>query len=149
MAVIERNLDNTKNQRIAFYALGGLATLIVVGFLFGLRRPPQMGPDDEVFHTVDALYTAVRSHDEKRIAQCEKRFAAYKEAGKLPKDAATYVEDVIAKSRGGKWDSATRSLYDFMMAQRRDGYTGEPKQTPDRSRVHQAKAPKRNSTQLH
>jgi hypothetical protein len=80
-----------------------------------------MGVDDQVFNTVDALYTAVRNHDEARLGQCERRLAAYRDAGKLPAAAGDYLDGVIAEAKDGNWDSATRSLYDFMLAQRREG----------------------------
>ena len=80
-----------------------------------------MGPDAEVFETVDALYTAVRNRDEARLTQCEARLAGYRAAGKLPKAAADRLDGVIAKARAGDWQPAAERLYDFMLAQRRDG----------------------------
>ena len=55
-------------ERLAWVAAGVLAIGFVVWLLLGLRQPPQMGADPEVFHTVDALYTAVRNRDEPRLA---------------------------------------------------------------------------------
>jgi hypothetical protein len=87
-----------------------------------LQRPPQMGSDEAVFNTVDALYTAVRNQDDKQLTDSEHRLTAFKEAGKLPKDSAEYLERVIATARSGGWDSAAHRLYDFMLVQRRDGF---------------------------
>ena len=78
-----------------------------------------MGADDDVFKTVDALFTAVNMKDEAKLAQCERRLHAYRDAGKLPKSSAEYLDGVIAKARAGSWDSATERLYEFMLAQRR------------------------------
>ena len=51
-----------------------------------------MGADEEVFTTVDALFTAVTAHDEKLLGDCEQRLHAYRDAGKLPGDAADYLD---------------------------------------------------------
>ena len=51
------------------------------------NRPPQMGADEDVFHTVDALYTAVTARDPRLVGQCEQRLHAYREADKLPPTA--------------------------------------------------------------
>ncbi len=108
-------------QRAAWAVLGGVAMLVAVAVLLSLRSPPQMGPDAEVFETVDALYTAVRNRDEARLTQCAARLDEYRAAGKLPKAAADRLDGVIAKARAGDWQPAAERLYDFMLAQRRDG----------------------------
>lgn len=126
MPTIERWPGTRNRQRAAWVVLGvllaGLAIVLVARWL---RTPPQMGADDGVFHTVDALYTAVRNHDELRLTQCERRLAAHRDAGKLPKTADDYLAGVITTARGGGWDAAARRLYDFMLAQRRDGAEAE------------------------
>ena len=108
-------------ERLAWIVAGVLAFGFVVWLLLGLRQPPQMGADPEVFHTVDALYTAVRNRDESRLANCEKRLLAQRQAGKLPEASANHLDGIIAEARGGGWTSAAQNLYDFMLAQRRDG----------------------------
>lgn len=113
-------------RRVAWAVLGTLAGLLAVGVLLGLRSPPQMGPDPEVFETVDALYTAVRNRDAARLTQCEARLTAYKAAGKLPPAAAASLDGVIAKARAGDWQPAAERLYAFMLAQRRDGAEAHP-----------------------
>ncbi|MBN9122091.1 MAG: hypothetical protein J0I06_23615 [Planctomycetes bacterium] len=106
--------------------LGGLALVAVAFVLYAyLNRPPQMGVSEEVFNTVDALYTAVRNRDEKRVGECEQRLVGYRDAGKLPPDAADELAAVIRKAKSGAWEGATERLYEFMLAQRREG-TLEP-----------------------
>ena len=80
---------------------------------------PQLGADDEVFKTVDALFTAVSARDEKLLGQCEERLNAGRAAGTLPADAADYLDGIVAKARAGRWESAAQKLYDFMKAQQR------------------------------
>ena len=105
--------------------------LIACGLLLGgvvliyfLTRPPQMGTSEEVFRTVDALYTAVRMKDDAKVTDCERRLHAARDKGELPADAARSLDDIISTARGGGWDAATERLYQFMLAQRRDGASG-------------------------
>ena len=109
-------------SRVAWWVLGGLAAialLVVAGRYF--TQPPQMGVDDDVFKTVDALFTAVQMKDEAKLTQCEQRLHAYRDAGKLKDRPAKYLDGVIAKARAGSWQDAAERLYEFMLAQRREG----------------------------
>ncbi len=118
----------TKPQRLL-----GVTLVAAVAFLgaaiaiWFFTRPPQMGSSEEVFNTVDALYTAVRNRDEKRLNECAERLNGLKAKGELPESAAKTVEGIIAEARGGGWDSAAKNLYEFMLAQRRDDFVGTPK----------------------
>jgi hypothetical protein len=103
----------------AVIALGAVAC---VAAFWG--RPPQMGADEEVFTTVDALFTAVTARDERLVTQCEARLRAARDEGKLPPDAAAHLDGVIARARAGRWESAADRLYDFMKAQKREGRRG-------------------------
>ena len=111
-------------------AIGGIVLAVIV--VLSLRTPPQMGPDEEVFDTVDALYTAVRNQDEKQLAACEAKLTSYRDAGKLPSSAADSLTSIIATARRGGWDAAARRLYDFMAAQKREG--AQPKPKPEKSK---------------
>jgi hypothetical protein len=107
-----------------FLSLIGVAVVGIAYFAWG-SQPPQMGPDDAVFTNVDALFTAVTARDEQRLGECEHRLRVLKSAGKLPADAAHYLDGVIETARAGRWEPAAQRLYGFMTAQRRDG-AGEP-----------------------
>ena len=121
MGTTEADADSTRRNRITLIALGVLVVGVGVVLYFALRSPPQMGTSAAVFNTVDALYTAVRNEDEKRLGECEQRLRGYREAGKLPPEAADTLDAIIARARSGKWRSAAESLYDFMKGQRREG----------------------------
>jgi hypothetical protein len=109
-------------ERVALYLLGGLVGMVALTVLYHyLTRPPQMGTSDEVFNTVDALYTAVRLKDVPKIEACEKRLLQAKEKGELPKEAAKSLTKIIQTAKEGSWQSATERLYEFMLAQRREG----------------------------
>jgi hypothetical protein len=136
VATIDRtNATGTRN-RLLMLALGLLAVGAVVVLIINLARPPQMGADEEVFNTVDALFTAVTARDEKLLGQCEQRLHALKDGGNLPTDAAAYLDNVIQKAHDGRWEAAAEKLYDFMKAQRRESAEGRPtanrnKERPD------------------
>ena len=112
----------------------GMMSMAIVALIgiAGCGRPPQMGPDEEVFATVDALFTAVTARDEQRLGECEQRLREFKESGKLPSDAAAHLDGIMARARAGNWEPAAERLYDFMKAQRRDG-PREPSRKKDRT----------------
>ena len=113
--------DDSRRRRAA-YILAGLVVLVGGSVLYAyLSRPPQMGASEEVFTTVDALYTAVRGEDARQLAACERRLHGYRQAGELPPAAADALDRIIATARGGDWRRSAEHLYDFMLAQRRDG----------------------------
>ena len=95
-------------------------SVLAVFLYFALRQPPQMGADPAVFREVDALYTAVTAHNEKLLDQSDKRLQELKSAGKLPADASSYLDGVIATARQGRWQPAAERLHAFMKAQRRE-----------------------------
>ena len=142
MATTEKNLWRSRARPLQHPAVVWSVALICGGatlwWVLSLRRPPQMGPNEEVFHTVDALFTAVTAHDEKLLAQCESRLQAHREVGHVPPEAAEYLDNVIQKARGGSWQSAAERLYDFMRVQRREGFE-DPPPRPKKP----ARAPKR------
>jgi len=114
--------DRSRRERVAAFALLGLGVALAGFLLFAyLNRPPQMGTSEEAFKTVDALYTAVRSRDENRLTESERRLRGHRETGKLPTAAADALDAIIRTARAGSWESATERLYDFMRAQRREG----------------------------
>lgn len=118
-------------NRLPLLALGVVVAVAAGVVLFGLlSRPPQMGASEEVFHTVDALYTAVRNRDERRVGECERRLHGYREAGELPTPAADALDAVVRQTRSGEWEAAAERLYAFMLAQRRDGADTKPKAKP-------------------
>jgi len=100
----------------------GMISLLLIGVaIYWLRPTPQLGADEEVLRTVDALFTAVTGRNDKALTQCEKRLRVYREAGKLPTPAADTLDSVINQARGGRWEPAATRLYAFILAQRADG----------------------------
>lgn len=85
----------------------------------GCGRPAQIGADPEVFKTVDALYTAVSLRDPGLVDPCLATLKGLHEAGKLPGDAFSVLEEMIEEARGGAWEDVQTRLGRFMQGQRR------------------------------
>src|SRR5262245_3565185 len=104
--------------------LAVLGVLVVVGaarIWLGRGSQPQLPPSEEVFKSVDALFTAVTARDEQRLAQCQQRLNDYKQQGLIPAASSKRLERAIERARAGEWESAARGLYEFMQGQRRAG----------------------------
>src|SRR5262245_37612121 len=124
--------ESSARTRVVMAAgIAGLA-IVLVAWLAWPSKPPQMGADEEVFTAVDALFTAVTAQDEKLLNQCEQRLHTLRDAGKLPDDAADYLDGIIEKARAGRWQSAAERLYTFMKAQRREGASESSHKKPRR-----------------
>ena len=108
----------TKRATFSICSLAAVSVLAGILF-FGCGRPPQMGTDEDVFRTVDALYTAVTARNLKLLDECDVRLQGQKNAGKLTPNAATHLDSIIATARAGRWQPAAERLYAFMAAQRR------------------------------
>ncbi|HTI51981.1 MAG TPA: hypothetical protein VL475_13550 [Planctomycetaceae bacterium] len=104
-----------------FVILGSVVAVGLAIVLFRMfREPPQIGTDEETFATVDALFTALTTRDERRLADCETRLAALRQSDRLSAKAAEFLDEVIQEARSGQWEPAARRLYDFMYGQRRE-----------------------------
>jgi hypothetical protein len=108
-------------KRIALIVLGLAMVVALVILVVNTWPTPQMGADEAVFNTVDALFTAVTGRNEQQLGQCEKQLHTFRDAGKLPAAAADHLDSVIGQARAGRWQSAAERLYDFMKGQRREG----------------------------
>ncbi len=82
-------------------------------------RTPQLGTDERVFKTVDALFTAMTTKDPARLETCVRRLAEHRDAGRLPEPSAKLLNSIVADARTGKWKLAAERLYATMLAQRR------------------------------
>jgi hypothetical protein len=112
--------DEKNVRKAALAAAGGGLLLFGIGSIWW-SRPPQVGGDKESLKVVEALYTAVSSHNPKRLAQCEEQLHTLRDEGKLPRPAADFLDGLIRTARAGNWQRATHKIFDFMRAQRRNG----------------------------
>jgi len=98
---------------------GGILAVIGIAWVTWSRLPPpQLTVDGQVFNTVDALFTAVRSRDSSGLEGCERRLKAYHEEGRISDAVASTLDAIIQQARKGEWEPAARRLYDFMRGQR-------------------------------
>lgn len=113
--------SNTGSWRRPIQIVCALAAVAGILFLVqAFKEPPQVGADEEVFATVDELFTALTSRDDSRPDDCEERLLAFREAHRLPDKAADFLDAVIDEARSGQWEPAAKHLYDFMHRQRRE-----------------------------
>lgn len=105
-------------RRIAVIAGGVLALLVLSVFVWSWLPPPSMGTDEEVFKTVDALFTALTSRNTDWMDDCEQRLRVFQDEARLPPKSARYLDAVIAQARTGEREQAARRLYDFIYRQR-------------------------------
>lgn len=97
---------------------GTLSVGAIVLCLLARRSPPQLPRDEEVFKTVDALFTAMTSRDTGRLEDCEQRLSAYHATGRMSDAATDFLNSVIDQAHAGDWEPAAHRLYDFMLGQR-------------------------------
>ena len=113
-----RILDRIDRNRISSILV--VTSLIIVGMILQyFRSYPQIGNDDEVFKTTDALFTALNTKSPQQLDECERRLQDYRQAGTLTPAAATRLEKIIEGARMGEWEKSSRNLYDFILAQRK------------------------------
>lgn len=99
---------------------GGLGVIaLAVVALQGCGKPSQLGPDEEAFREVDALFTAVTARRPDLVDQCDARLRRLRDAGKLPAAAHDELRRVIDRAKAGRWESAAERLYEFMKGQER------------------------------
>ena len=95
-----------------------MALIGIAWVIWSRRPPPQLEVDGQVFNTVDALFTAIRSRDSSALEGCERRLKAYHEQGRTSDAVASSLGAIIEQTREGQWEPAARRLYDFMRGQR-------------------------------
>jgi hypothetical protein len=111
--------SDTGPRRRLVQILCGLAAVTAVVLFAQMRKfQPQLEADEEVFNTVDALFTALTSRDLSRLDDCDRRLQGFREEERLAPAASKVLDVVIQQAQAGDWEPAARRLYDFMLAQR-------------------------------
>jgi hypothetical protein len=90
-----------------------------------------MGTDEKVAHTVNALFTAITSHNAERLIHCELTMHALEAEGKLPQPAAKRLDAIVRTAHEQQWLPAAQSLSKFIQAQtgERDSNRGSNKRS--------------------
>ena len=113
------SIEELQDRRV--WLLSG--ALVLFGGYFAWSkwdRTPQIGTDERVFNTVDALFTALTTKDTKRLEQCAGRLVEHRQAGRLPEASAELLDSIVTEARGGEWKTAAERLYAAMLSQRRE-----------------------------
>ena len=93
----------------AFLA-GAVVLALIVGWMTWMRTP-QLEASEEALKTVDALFTAINSHDEKRVLACKTQLNKHTTNGKLSPKAMTELAKCCEQASSGEWEVAARRLY--------------------------------------
>ncbi|QDV35137.1 hypothetical protein [Tautonia plasticadhaerens] len=99
-------------------AIRAAAAVLCLAAIAGCGRAPAMGPDEDAFTTIDALYTAVSLQDPGQLERNAATLDQLNQADRLPDAAHDALTGMIAEARGGDWESARQALRDFMLDQR-------------------------------
>jgi hypothetical protein len=110
--------NNDDRRKWGIFGGGFLAIIVLALLIWSRLPPPQLQADEQVFNTVDALFTALTARDLARLDDCERRLKAYHEEGKTSRAVATRLDAIVKQAHDGHWEPAARKLYDFMLAQR-------------------------------
>ena len=106
------------DRRWAVVLCGIVAVAALTWFARHWSAPPQIGTDEEVVKTVDALFTALTTRDLARLDDCDQRLKSYHADGRLPAKPARSLAGMIQQARDGQWEPAARRLYAFIYGQR-------------------------------
>jgi len=110
--------DDEGLRKPIVWAAGVLALIGLSCWIWSRLPPPQLAADEQVFTTVDALFTALTARDRARLEECERRLQAYRKEGKLSEAPAARLDTIIRQARDGKWEPAAQELYGFIRGQR-------------------------------
>lgn len=111
--------SDSEGRRKLLVGIGGFVVVVFVAWSIWSRiPPPQLKADEQVFTTVDALFTALTSRDSKRLDDCERRLKSYHEEGRTSDAVASTLDGIVKQAREGQWEPAARKLYTFMLGQR-------------------------------
>jgi hypothetical protein len=85
----------------------------------GCGGAPQLNGDPQCYKHVDALLTAISSHNPVLVEQCAQELGALHQAGTLPDAAHAYLEQAIDKARKSDWKAAREDVVRLVKGQRR------------------------------
>lgn len=98
-----------------------LTALLVLSAMFaspGCSTPQVLG-DEEVFTSLDALWTAVTSRKVDRLQDVTNRLIDLRDTGKLSPSGWKALEPILQSAFEEEWESAAKRLKKFIRAQRK------------------------------
>ncbi len=94
-----------------YCGLAILAGLALVWVWIAWTSVPKFNANDNALKTIDALFTAINSHDEKRIATCKITLEKHTSNGDLSQQAMAELAKCCEQATSGEWEVAARRLY--------------------------------------
>ena len=104
------SLKESKTSKV----YGFLAFFLVLVMIWGWMswtRTPQLEANDAALRTIDALFTAINSHDEKRVESCRTQLDKYTSNGNLSPQAMAELAKCCEQAKSGSWEDAAHRLY--------------------------------------
>ncbi len=80
---------------------------------------PQVLNNEEVFTSLDALWTAVTSQKLERLQSASDRLQELRDSGDLSESGWNAISPIIEQASSGQWEPAARRLKKFIRAQRK------------------------------
>lgn len=105
-------------RKLGVYSAGVLVAIVLAAMIWTRLPPPQIKTDEQVFNTVDALFTALNAKDRARLAECESRLKTYHDEGKTSDAVASRLDAIVKQAEDGQWEPAAKKLYAFILGQR-------------------------------
>ena len=96
--------------RLVIFLAGFVVLLLVWGWM-NWTTVPQLEASDKALKTIDALFTAINSHDDKRVASCKNQLELYASNGDLSRQAMVELNKCCEQAVSGSWENAAQRLY--------------------------------------
>ena len=95
-----------------------LMIFVFVTFTWLWSGVPQLKYDDQVFRSLDAMFTAVTARSNSKLNDCGHRLETLHDEGRIPEAAWNRISKCRELAHRGEWDTAARSLYQLIESQR-------------------------------
>ena len=103
--------ETPSNRTRWLVLLAGFVVLILVWGWANWTTVPKFEASDKALKTIDALFTAINSHDDKRVASCKNQLEVHSNNGELSHQAKIELNKCCELAVSGSWESAAQRLY--------------------------------------
>lgn len=104
------NETRSFQTRLGIFLAGLVFLLLVWGWVKWITVP-QLEASDKALKTIDALFTAINSHDEKRVVSCKNQLELHTSNGDLSLQAMIELNKCCEQAISGSWENAAQRLY--------------------------------------
>ncbi len=106
----QRSETRSLQTRSAIFLAGFIVLLLVWGWM-NWTAVPSFEASDKALKTIDALFTAINSHDDKRVATCKNQLGVHSSNGELSHQAMIELHKCCEQAVSGSWEKAAHRLY--------------------------------------